>query len=510
MNGTFNQWISACRASAVWIAGWASLAAAAGTAQEFRSWQDNTGNFRVEARLRSVGESSVVLELPDQRTVTVPRRRLSRADLAWLDTLFPRNLAGSASDSVGEGLPGSGAVRSSAASAENRDSGLVPGIPPEVPALEIRPMSDPESESNFTRPVLPEMPLAGLPVGPGEEDHRPRNPIASRGSGALSRRQPATETEIAPNTPMAIAGNPAGSGFDRSKALSAPSHDPATIGHLQLKAPRVPVTAEKSGPMLGSPGEPMPGVPKSDPASALKEPPDPAGNPDSSVIAAPAAPVAGGGSQRMDGIASGPAQKRPAMPVSLQAALQSLLIKIRNEDDPERLRALFRQLDMLSVTPGDQATLLSLEKHLHSRDKYVREKAFAKIVQLSEEVRSEALATALADESQSIRWSAYDYLQKHPRESLLPQLADQLVRFDRSKILSVMTVFGARAQPHLLPLLKDRRSDVRMDVCRTLGEIGTEEAVPALVEMATAPGVLTVESLQAQASLQKIQSRNRH
>ncbi len=59
-----------------------------------RSWTDNTGNYRVNARMVSIGETTVRLLKDTGKYTTVPLTRLSADDLEFVRTHAGTSLAG--------------------------------------------------------------------------------------------------------------------------------------------------------------------------------------------------------------------------------------------------------------------------------------------------------------------------------------------------------------------------------------------------------------------------------
>ena len=72
------------RTLSVLVAGLWLVTASPGWARE---WKDNTGKFSVEAELVKAQEDSVLLKRTDGVVIKVPLRRLSRADLRYLESL---------------------------------------------------------------------------------------------------------------------------------------------------------------------------------------------------------------------------------------------------------------------------------------------------------------------------------------------------------------------------------------------------------------------------------------
>ena len=70
------------------------MAKAVELADAMRAWSDNTGKYRVNARLVSIGDSSVRLLKDTGKYTTVPLSRLSADDLNFVRTHAEVSLAG--------------------------------------------------------------------------------------------------------------------------------------------------------------------------------------------------------------------------------------------------------------------------------------------------------------------------------------------------------------------------------------------------------------------------------
>lgn len=57
----------------------------------FRTWQDHTGAFKIEAKCVSFDGEFVTLERPNGKSSTVKISRLSKTDIDWLHTNFPKD-----------------------------------------------------------------------------------------------------------------------------------------------------------------------------------------------------------------------------------------------------------------------------------------------------------------------------------------------------------------------------------------------------------------------------------
>jgi thiol-disulfide isomerase/thioredoxin len=68
----------------VLTASW-SMLTAMGQSDDYRTWQDSSGKFRVDAILISQTEDHVVLKSRDDREIQVPKERLSKEDLQFLE-----------------------------------------------------------------------------------------------------------------------------------------------------------------------------------------------------------------------------------------------------------------------------------------------------------------------------------------------------------------------------------------------------------------------------------------
>lgn len=68
------------------------------SSQESRTWSDKTGNFSVKAVLNSQDAQSVRLTTTDGREITVPKSKLSQADLDFLNSKQPNSAKPSAAE----------------------------------------------------------------------------------------------------------------------------------------------------------------------------------------------------------------------------------------------------------------------------------------------------------------------------------------------------------------------------------------------------------------------------
>lgn len=564
-------------------------------AQERRMWQDNTGNFRVEARLKEAQADNVILELVDGQSVTVPRRRLSLADLTYLATLAEKKTTAEPSSSEKAGrvpnqptAPESPSPASSATNVQPPAAGMANGNqppmvrseatrggtdrtpapsstarlgmppeffaedpPPDALAPQARVSSTPDSRQvgNDGSAISPDgrgQTEAPLPVNQMSPAGTDAESIAWAGEASGIGMEMALETlpssEVTGESPEEKAGEESfnieltpGRLPGQSATTDAMSSEASegSVNSSRVEIPRILIESpaipdrpvhpdlargvdaasprRDSQPLLESPSTASekrlasgPARPNTlDPAAPLP----PSNTPATSNATAGSliiAPEASAKTSPSPGLAS---PTGPEMPRAMEAVLEALLIKLRNETDPERIRDLYSQLDQLNLPLDQPETLKVLASQLDAKDKYVRETAMIKILRLSSVVDAGILRRALQDESQSVRWRAYDHLQQHPREELIPLLVERMILFDRNKIMAVLASHGAVAQPQLLPLLDHVNAEVRMDVCRLLSEIGDADALPDLDRVSNADNRPVAEVLQARASARKIRSR---
>jgi|GEM_PF-4484303 len=483
----------------VWVClalGWSLQA----QAQQPRMWRDNTGNYDVMAVLQSVSGASITLQLLDGRTVAVPIRRLSAEDLDFVHQFEFENVAAIASK---ESLPET-AVRP------------VPTLPATVP-----PMAEPELPVGVPL-EFPPGPSALDPVLPNsvtilvdpEFRHADEPPLewtpAKPEPAVVSKPNVASVPMIRPAATGGLVREVEPTNPEKLLLIGPAPRENGRTGS-ELNKPLITGTAETAEAVSGIlPPEPEPGMAVRSTAEREIEsmPSLIPGNPFGSEIIAPEIPEGVASSSRTGntsvnrGSVSG-----GTMPASLQTVLNALLAEMRMTTDNELLRRQLVKLSQLPISPGDGPTLAVLRQHLGSKDKYIRETVFQKIVTLSTTTDIETIRIALVDESQAIRWKAYNQLSSDPVPELLPLLVERVQDYDRSKIISVIKVYGEAAEPAVWPLLESDNPGLRLDIARLLSDFGTAQSLPVLNRYTENSSLPLVEILQAKAAIRAIENR---
>jgi HEAT repeats len=191
----------------------------------------------------------------------------------------------------------------------------------------------------------------------------------------------------------------------------------------------------------------------------------------------------------------------------LRMSLDGYLDQISSEPTGDELRNLLIRISQYPIPVDDPKALAALRQCLTSGDKFVRENAFQMMILLSTRIETPILRDMLLDQSQSIRWKAYNVLIGEPREELLDLVVGGMPERDRNKIVGVLRAYGTRAEKPVHPLLKSLQPEIRIEVARLLGEIGTAASLSPLKAMADDETLPLVERLQAKAAIGQIESR---
>ncbi len=461
-------------------------------AQEQRQWRDNTGTFEVEAILQSFDDDAVVLKLLDGRTVKVPFRRLSGKDREYVQNVRAANAISKRPTTkpptvepkppllVAEPKPSIPTPDPATASPVEAKRKLPPAFSMALdPAFER--YDDPPSDWIPSEPKLVAQPADRLETNSTTTPSNPEklkligiSPSEPGGNRQKIAASPVSEKQIRPD-----AGE-----FPENNAQSLVPEPVANVGPGEMNSAETIIgnspsltPAASTGPRIIAPERAVASEPiqAADPATGSR-------------------------------IASG-TPERPSMALPLQATLNSLLAELKVTTDNEALRRQLVRLSQLSVPLNDPPTLEVLRQHMTSSDKYIRETVLQKIISLSSRLDSETLRLAVVDESQAIRWKAYDMLIADPRPELLPLLLERAPDYDRNKILSTIGSYGAAAESSLWPLLESDNGGFRLDITRLLSDVGTENSLPYLTKSAENDKLPLVEVLQAKSSIRKIESR---
>lgn len=198
-----------------------------------------------------------------------------------------------------------------------------------------------------------------------------------------------------------------------------------------------------------------------------------------------------------------------AIPVVAKALLRigdetvvpTLLDHLNSGDESMRYRAALA----LGVIGDQRAFQLLMTSLLKDKYEVVRSSAAEALGEFGDERAVPALAKALRDNEENVRWDAAKALGKIG-EAAVPALIEALkdrkweVRHDASQILvnrliwdgehwrgeyspvNLAKIAGKAAVPTLIRVLRDEQWTVRVNAAKILGEIGDKDAIPALTK----------------------------
>ncbi len=508
-------------------------------AARWRNWQDNTGKYRVFAQLDSIDNQGVTLVLNDGRLVAVAWRRLSPADTAWVASYQARlvdaakevvkpEASRDATAPIIEGQDGPRSLNTDPSSsrqpllervadspeAVSAEPGPEPTIADGLPAGNSipAPTFDPVPPPRLALPVrggnsIGEVDVwqpPGEPI-PGEHDGRPDSAKAD----SLPADNPGSESS--PNSPFGVPSDASLEGSEIVPETTLPKHGAEQapdaslpLGHdlepgREIRADGGPpaVVASAIPPALQPPAL-FSKEESSRPSSPLPE----------GVLVLPESSQAlpANGAVPALNVAQKPGSTSTLSPV-LRISLDGYLDQISNAPSGADLRDLLIRISQFPIPVDDPRTLEALGRCLTSGDKFVRESAFQMMILLSSRIETPILRDMLLDQSQSIRWKAYNVLIGEPRDELLDLVVGGMPARDRNKIVGVLRAYGTRAEKPVHPLLKSLQPEVRIEIAQLLGEIGTAASLPPLKAMADDETLPLVERLQAKAAIGRIESR---
>jgi HEAT repeat protein len=141
-----------------------------------------------------------------------------------------------------------------------------------------------------------------------------------------------------------------------------------------------------------------------------------------------------------------------------------------------------------------------------SDDKFVRKLALQLVAKYDSVAGFDLILERLNDKSFEVRWLAYDTLEELADERAIVPLVGRFRGEDRSKISSVLSSFGSKAESQMIPFLQDDSRDVRMSACSFLSKVGTSYSIPHLEPLQESDSELLVR-MQARNAVRKITSR---
>ncbi len=430
-----------------------------------REWVDSSGTFRVVAELVTVDDQKVVLKKRNGININVPLSKLSIKDLDHLQALSkPSSAAGQQQ------------TRSDAQSQPNSNMALrnVAELSPSFePNSRARPLprrlaSNPtpfwldfSHRSSADDPPRPEPQrsneLAGAPSDPVKSLNSAQGDRSMGVQDAMANNSPVSSkqsNEFQRNTPSATM---------RSRSLE--SGRPSDAGAFPARQSNADAPEGR---------RPIESAPTTSNETASIRSPNGGTNQEHDLVAMPA------------GEASQPIE----------------LHRTENVAEVRRQLALLNE-QWLGKTPEDIRSVAELTL---SDDKFVRKLALQLIAKHDSVASFGYILERLNDTSFEVRWLAYDTLEKLGDERAIEPLVRRFRGDDRSKIASVLTSFGSKAEGQIIPFLQDSSRDIRLSACSFLSKVGTTSSIPYLEPLRESDTELLVR-MQAKNALRKITSR---
>ena len=442
-----------------------SLPAGGVVAQE-REWVDSSGTFKVVADLVTVDERMIVLKKRNGVNINVPLAKLSVKDLTYLRSLS-----------------------TASPKANSKNNSPAATAHPNVAqrnTVEISPAI--ESASPSRRPVI------------GSTDPQP------------PRRGQATN--LPSTSPIASGKRSFELNFDESKTEGASSADllegsQNSVGSSGMIGNGMTGdnNAENRFAVVKQPS----GIQQAPPAMKITEPTGQFGQPVRNVSISNR--QANFGSQEnlrtdFDTSSASNAVGSKQNPVSLELAASEPLTQPVSLRSIEDVVAVRRQLvEYNQQWPNrTQADLQRVGQLTLSDDKFVRKLALQLVAKYDSVAGFDLILERLNDKSFEVRWLAYDTLEELADERAIVPLVSRFRGEDRSKISSVLSSFGSKAESQMIPFLQDDSRDVRMSACSFLSKVGTSYSIPHLEPLQESDSELLVR-MQARNAVRKITSR---
>ena len=156
---------------------------------------------------------------------------------------------------------------------------------------------------------------------------------------------------------------------------------------------------------------------------------------------------------------------------------------------------------------GRQPGLLNvLINTLSHKDKYLRLAALDLLANNDSDQSLIYIFARIDDISFDIRWRTFEALTQLRDPRIIPELCERLEGSDRTKVASVLQVFGATAAPLIHEWVKeDQSEEVLLNVCQLLGKIGDDKSLEVLKRMESHESLLV--RAQAENSVKEITQR---
>lgn len=191
-------------------------------------------------------------------------------------------------------------------------------------------------------------------------------------------------------------------------------------------------------------------------------------------------------------------QKQPAV---LRPHLDALV----SGDDPVQIRRSLRYLAEHPPTVVDEGYWDILAHYVQGNDKFFRLEGLKAMRAVAPKRILPYLIYLLDDSTFEVRWLVYDYLAEIEDDRVIEPLVDHYLTNERNQIEILLLPYGPKTEKLLFRFLRHPDVEVRSDVVKFLGKVGSEPSIEALRQLENDSSV-TVR-LQARSSIRRIEKR---
>ena len=200
-----------------------------------------------------------------------------------------------------------------------------------------------------------------------------------------------------------------------------------------------------------------------------------------------------------------PANVLDAVPAKSKASIQL----IANGVDHRSVRQGLRQLRSVQVPSNAPAVIDAVRLCANSKDSTTRRLVIEYLAAADPQNSINWIFAGINDPSFDVRWISYRTLEKMGDTRVIPELAKRFGGEDRAQIVLVLSKLGGASEPHIIPYLNSETVKVQLSACSLLGQIGGQGSLQSLKNVSTKTETDPKVRLQAQNSIEMIQTRFR-
>ncbi len=190
-----------------------------------------------------------------------------------------------------------------------------------------------------------------------------------------------------------------------------------------------------------------------------------------------------------------------AQPVEFRAPLEALLAG----DDAVQVRRTLRQFAQRPPRVEREGYWAILAHYVMGDDKFSRIEGLKAMDAVAPKQALPYLIYLLDDSAFEVRWQVYECLAEIKDDRVIKPLVDHYLTNERNQIEKLLLPYGAKCEELMFRFLRHPDVEVRLDVVKFLGQVGTQTSIDALRKLGQDSSV-TVR-LQARTSIRKIQKR---